>query len=167
MDQKRISIIAALGAKNRALGKDNELLWHIPDDLKRFKTLTDGHPVIMGRKTWESLPLRARPLPNRTNIVITRQPAYDAPAAVVVDSLEIAFEKARESVGAEEIFVMGGGEIYREALPHTDRLYLTLIDEEKDGDVFFPKFENEFKNKIEEELRGWENLKYSWVTFEK
>src|SRR3989344_734446 len=118
-----IAIIAALGEQTRALGKNNELLWHIPDDLKRFKELTLGHPVIMGRKTWESLPPKFRPLPGRTNIVVTRQAGYVAEGAVVADSLETARVGATRAPGADEMFVIGGGELYREALPFADRLY--------------------------------------------
>jgi dihydrofolate reductase len=115
-----ISLIAAIGAGNRALGKDGQLLWQIPDDLKRFKAITSGHPVIMGRKTWESLPEKFRPLPGRLNIVVTRQEGYEATGAEVCASLETALAMAQGTHAAEggmEVFVIGGGELYKEALP--------------------------------------------------
>ncbi len=161
-----ISIIAAIGAVNRALGKDGDLLWRIPEDLKRFKELTDGHPVIMGRKTWESLPERFRPLPNRMNIVVTRTSNYEAPGAVVVSTIEDALAKAKEA--DEDIFVIGGGEIYTAALPFTDRLYLTLISEEKPGDSFFPEYESVFTKVISEEKHvSADGVRYSWTDLER
>lgn len=162
----RIAIIAALG-KNRELGAGNGLLWHIPEDLRRFKELTNGHPVVMGRKTWESLPEKYRPLANRTNIVITRRDDYEASGAVVVSSLAAALRAAERSLGDEESFVMGGGELYREALPFADRLYLTLIEGEKEADTFFPEYEKEFPRVVSEEPREWEGLRYRWVTRER
>ncbi len=159
----RISIIVAVG-KNRAIGKKNTLLWRISDDLKRFKTLTMGHPIIMGRKTFESI---GRALPGRTNIVITRNTTWSAPDCVAVHSLSEAFEFARTK-DSEEIFVIGGGEIYKEALRHADRLYLTLIDDATDGDVHFPDY-SDFTKVISEEKRFDEKTKlnYSWITLEK
>ncbi|MDO8593858.1 MAG: dihydrofolate reductase [bacterium] len=142
--QNNITIIAAIG-KNRELGKSGQLLWHLPDDMKRFKELTMGHPVIMGRKTWESLPEKYRPLPNRTNIVVTRQADYKAKSATIADSLESARAAAARAEGANEIFIIGGGELYREALPIADRLYLTLVDDTPLADTFFPEYEKEFK----------------------
>lgn len=153
-----VSIIAAIG-KNRVLGKGNELLWRIPDDLKRFKELTTGHAIIMGSKTYESI---GKPLPNRTNIILTRNYNYDAPGAVIVNSMEEALEAAGEG----EVFVIGGGQIYSLALPFTDKLYLTLIDDEKEGDAFFPDY-SEFDKKTFIEHRMFEGIKYSWVNFEK
>lgn len=162
----RISIIAALG-KNRVLGSGGQLLWRIPDDLKRFKALTTGHSVIMGRKTWESLPEKSRPLPNRTNIVVTSQDEYQAPGAHVATSLEDALQKAREDSGNEEIFVIGGGQLYAEALPHVDRLYLTLIDDVKEGDTFFPPYEQAFTKKLAEESGESNGLSYRFVILER
>lgn len=141
----RIAIIAALGAKTLALGKGEKLLWHLPDDMKRFKELTLGHPVIMGRKTWESLPERFRPLPSRTNIVVTRQGDYEATGATVAGSLEEAQTIAMSAPGADEVFVIGGGELYTLALPFADRLYLTLVEADADADTFFPPYEQDFK----------------------
>jgi dihydrofolate reductase len=163
-----VSIIAAIG-QGRALGKNNELLWRIPDDLKRFKALTTGHPLIMGRKTFESL---GKPLPNRTNIVIMyatedwrNNPRYDFENVVVAHSLEEAIEKAKTL--DEEIFIGGGAMIYTQALPLADRLYLTLIDDKKDADVYFPAYETIFTKKIKEENREFNGLKYQWVDLER
>ncbi len=159
----KISLIAAIGAGNRALGKDGQLLWQIPDDLRRFKMLTSGHPVIMGRKTWESLPEKFRPLPGRMNVVITRQKEYAAAGAHVLSSLEEALATARTAEGAEEIFIIGGGQLYTEALSQADILYLTLIGEEKEGDVFFPPYENRFTKILHKEERVFGHLHYTWV----
>ncbi len=165
-DKPRVSIVAAIG-KNRELGHGNELLWHIPDDLKRFKALTLGHPVILGRKTFESIVASlGKPLPGRTNIVITRDEDYTYPEAVVVHSLEEALQKARE-LDQEEIFIGGGANVWGQSLPFVDKLYLTLIDDSKNGDTFFPSYENIFTKKISEEAREWNGLKYTWVDWEK
>lgn len=136
-----ISIIAAIG-KNRELGKDKKLLWHIPEDMKRFKELTHGHAVIMGRKTFESI---GRPLPNRLNFIISRDPNYTPNGvAIVCSSLEDALEKAKERE-VNEIFIIGGGQIYKEALVVSDKLYLTVVDASfPDADTYFPEY-NEFK----------------------
>ena len=129
-----LAIIAAV-ARNGAIGAGNRLLWHIPGDLKRFKALTTGHAVIMGRKTWESLPEKFRPLPQRRNLVITRDPAYAAPGALVVPSLDAALAACAPN---ETAFVIGGAEIYALALPRADRLELTEVDRDYVGDVYFP-----------------------------
>ena len=130
-----ISLIAAL-ASNRAIGKDNALLWHLPEDMRHFRETTRGKPVIMGRKTWESLPESFRPLPGRHNIVVSRDPAYQASGATLVRSFEDAVQQAADE---EEVFVIGGGELYSQALPLASRLYLTEIAQSFDGDVFFPE----------------------------
>ncbi len=130
-----ISLIAAL-ASNRAIGKDNALLWHLPEDMRHFRETTRGKPVIMGRKTWESLPASFRPLPGRHNIVVSRDPAYPASGATLAGSFEDAVRQAGDAM---EVFVIGGAALYREALPIADRLYLTEIDQRFDGDVFFPE----------------------------
>lgn len=168
-EKPRVSIVVALGRDgqhNHVIGKGNELLWHIPDDLRRFKALTLGHPVVMGRKTFESLPEKARPLPGRANLVVTRDPAWRHEGVVVCNSLEAALEKARE-LDHEEIFIGGGTQIYEQALPHVDRLYLTLIDDEKEGDAYFPVYENEFTKVISDETREVGGLRYRWLTLEK
>ncbi|GAB3916489.1 dihydrofolate reductase [Larkinella terrae] len=131
-----ISLIAAV-AENGVIGQDNELVWHLPDDFKYFKQTTSGHPVLMGRKTFESL---GKPLPNRLNVVITRNPAFHPEGAVIVDSLEKAMEEARKT-GIAEAFVIGGAEIYRQAIASADRLYLTEVKASYEGDAKFPDFD--------------------------
>ncbi|MGD0328795.1 MAG: dihydrofolate reductase [Minisyncoccia bacterium] len=145
-EKSRIFLIAAIESRNRALGKDGKLLWHIPDDMRRFKVLTMGRPVIMGRKTWESLPEKFRPLPRRTNIVVTRQVGYEAQDAIVANSFEEARAAAARAKGADEIFIIGGGELYASALPYANRLYLTLVDDATTvADTFFPPYEHDFR----------------------
>ena len=130
-----IVVIAAV-AMNRVIGKDNRLLWNIPEDMAHFKTLTAGHTVVMGRKTWESLPPRFRPLPGRRNIVISRQADYAAPGAELADSLENALKLAST---AATVFVIGGEQIYAQAMGIADRLEITEVDLEPDGDAWFPE----------------------------
>jgi dihydrofolate reductase len=162
--QPQVAIVAAIGAHDRALGKGNALLWRIPDDLKRLKALTTGHPIIMGRKTFESI---GRPLPDRTNIVITRDQNYRAEGCVVAHSLEQALELARR-IDNTEIFILGGAQIYAQALPYTDKLYLTLIDDKKKADAFFPPYETEFTKETTREERATEDgLRYTWVNLER
>ena len=158
-----INIIAALSSKNRALGKNGELIFSIPEDMTRFKKLTDGHPVIMGRKTWESLPEKFRPLPNRTNIVITRDMDYNAVGAYVVTSIEHALTLAKTREGADSIWIIGGGEIYTISLPFADRLYLTLVHDEKDADAFFPDY-TKFTDVLEEDHHHFHLPSYTFVT---
>ncbi len=129
-----LTLIAAV-ARNRVIGRGNELVWRSPEDMARFKATTQGHAVIMGRKTWESLPPRFRPLPGRRNIVVTRQAAYAAPGAEVAGSLPAALALA----GGGDAFVMGGGELYAQALPLADRLLLTEVDLAPEGDTRFPE----------------------------
>jgi dihydrofolate reductase len=164
--EEKISVIAAIG-RDRAIGKDNALLWRIPDDLKRFKQLTDGHPVIMGRKTWESLPEKFRPLPGRANIVITRDSEYEAPGAVLAQSFPEALSLARDAEGSEEIFAIGGQWVYECALPFASRLYLTVIDDQKEGDAFFPRYEEEFTKEVAREEREHEGLHYALLDLER
>jgi dihydrofolate reductase len=130
-----IVIIVAV-ARNRVIGKDNTLIWHIPEDMAHFKALTAGQTVIMGRKTWESLPPRFRPLPGRRNIVISRQADYAAVGAELADSLEGALKLAAD---AATVFIIGGEQIYRQALPLADRLEITEVDLEPEGDAWFPE----------------------------
>ena len=130
-----IIIIAAV-AKNRVIGKDNTLIWNIPEDMAHFKTLTAGQTVVMGRKTWESLPPRFRPLPGRRNIVISRQADYAAPGAEVTDALDQALKLAST---AESIFIIGGEQIYTQAMAVADRLEITEVDLEPEGDAWFPE----------------------------
>ncbi len=128
-----ISIIVAV-AENLAIGRDNQLLWHIPDDLKRFKRLTSGHTVVMGRNTWLSLP--KRPLPNRTNVVITDNPGECFEGCIMVNSIEAALAHCPEN---EECFIMGGASIYRQFMPLADKLYITRVNKAFEGDTFFPE----------------------------
>ena len=129
-----ISIIVAV-ARNGVIGDRNRLIWHISEDLRRFKAITTGHPVIMGRKTFESL---GRPLPNRINVVVTRQTGYRAEGCVVAGSLEDAIRRFDPS---EEIFVIGGAQIYAQALPLADRFYLTRVFRAYEGDTHFPEWD--------------------------
>ncbi|MBA0884619.1 dihydrofolate reductase [Flavobacterium undicola] len=131
-----ITMIAA-AAQNKALGKDNQLIWHLPNDFKRFKSLTTGHHIIMGRKTFESFP---KPLPNRTHIIITRQSNYQAEGCIVVDSIEKAIEKCPKG---EDSFIIGGGEIYQLAMPFSDKIELTVVHHNFEADAFFPEIKLE------------------------
>jgi dihydrofolate reductase len=129
-----VTMIAAAG-ENNELGKDQDLVWHLPDDFRRFKALTTGHHIIMGRKTFETFP---KLLPNRTHIVITRQKDYQKDGAIVVNSLEKALEIASDD---PQPFVIGGGEIYKMALPSADKIELTRVHGTFEADAFFPKFD--------------------------
>ena len=157
----RISAIAAL-SRNRVIGKNNQLPWDLPEDLAYFKRMTLGKPIISGRKNFEAM---GRVLPKRLNIIVTRQAGYSVPGAVVVATLELALQTARAEAlrtGVDEIFIIGGGEIYSMALPVTDRLYLTWIDREVEGDVFFPLVpEGQFQevSRQEHQENGWN---YAW-----
>jgi dihydrofolate reductase len=126
----RLAIVAAL-SRNGVIGRDNRLPWHLPDDLRHFKRLTLGRPIVMGRRTFESLPGL---LPDRTHVVVTRDRAFAAPGARVVHS----FEEAIAAAGGDEVLVVGGAELYAQALPHAQRLYLTLVEAEMSGDAHFP-----------------------------
>jgi dihydrofolate reductase len=151
MTKARLSAIAAISRTTRALGYRNKLLWHIPEDMKRFKELTRNHPVIMGRKTFESIvSYLGTPLPDRTNIVITRQHEYSHPGVITAKTIDDALENARV-FDFEEIFVGGGAEIYRHTLPRIDRLYLTLVDDEPEADTFFPEYHTHFPRVISRE----------------
>ena len=153
-----ISIIAAL-QKDRGLGMNNSLLWRIPDDLKRFKKLTTGHSIIMGKKTFDSI---GKPLPDRKNIVLTRDENLKLDGAFVAHTLKKAIELADEG----EIYVIGGAQIYELALPFADKLHLTLVDGKKEADVFFPDF-SQFTKKTLIEKREHEGISYSFVDFER
>lgn len=159
--------------RNRELGRKGKLLWHIPDDLKRFKQLTLGRPIIMGRKTFESIVgYLGKPLPGRTSIVVTRNPKMieivsQSSDVLAASSLEEAIEKARQ-FDSEEIHIGGGAEIYKQALPMIDKLYLTHIDAEApDADTFFPEYEKEFTRETFRENREWNGTKYTWIDFER
>ena len=143
---KNISLIVAV-TKNMVIGKDNKLIWHLSDDLKHFKELTKGHCVIMGRKTFESMP---KALPNRTNIVITRKHDYVARDAIVVHSIHEALEKAKED---KQPFIVGGGEIYSQSILISDRIELTRVHTEIEGDAFFPEIDPKIWKEISREER--------------
>ena len=166
MSNTRVSMIVAIG-RNRAIGKENKLLWSIPEDLKRFRNLTRGHPVVMGRKTFDSiLSYVGKPLPDRPNVVITRDSNWRHEGVVTAASVEDGIEKAK-ALDPLEVFVIGGAQIYEQALPYTDRLYLTLIDDEQGADTFFPPYEHIFVKRISQEDKEYEGLAYSWVDLEK
>ena len=154
-----ISIIAAI-AENNAIGKNNQLLWHLPTDLKYFKNKTSGHTVIMGRKTFDSV---GKPLPNRRNIVITRQ-ALTIPGSEVVKSLEDALALCKDE---NEVFIVGGAEIYRQAMDVTDILYLTIVHKTFDADAYFPEIEPEKWREITREPHQTDdknNLAFTFLT---
>jgi dihydrofolate reductase len=169
-----IAIVAAIG-KNRELGMKDKLLWHIPEDMKRFRELTVGHPIIMGRKTFESiLGYSGKPLPKRTNIVVTRDATYEKSLAersieevLIAGSLEDAIEIAKKAPGSDEIHIGGGAQLYKEALPQVDRLYLTLIDDAKEADTFFPEYEQFFTHKTLDEEHESNGLRYRCVNLER
>jgi dihydrofolate reductase len=136
----KLTMIWAM-SRNRTIGRNNALPWHLPEDMKYFKRVTMGKPIIMGRKTWESI---GRPLPGRSNIVITRDPSYTAEGVKIVRTLEEAISLAQSIAlidGAEEAVVIGGAQIYALALPLADRLYMTQVHAEVEGDAFFPQFD--------------------------
>ena len=164
--------LSMMGAKatNNVIGRNNKLPWYLPNDLKYFKQVTFGKPVIMGRKTWESL---KGPLPGRTNIVITRQPAYQAEGAKVVATVDDAITMAENVAfieGQEEAVIMGGAEIYALALAQTQRLYLTEVHAEVDGDTFFPEYDKGEWEEIAREdfpAEGPNPYDYSFVVYER
>lgn len=158
-----ISIIVALDEK-RGIGKNNDLLFRIPQDFTRMKTLTSGHPLVMGRKTFESI---GRPLPQRTNIVITRDKTYQKEGIICIHSLEEGIEVAKKSPGNEEIFIFGGGKVFEEALEKNlvNRLYLTLVKGDFGADTFFPDY-SQFTKEIEREDHEDGEYRYSFVTLE-
>ncbi|MDP6571802.1 MAG: dihydrofolate reductase [Patescibacteria group bacterium] len=161
MKKPIISAIAAVG-KNRELGKSGKIPWYIPGELKHFKEITMGHPVIMGRKTHESI---GRALPGRTNIVITRNPDYKAEGCVVVSLIEDAITEAKKHE-KEEVFIIGGGEIYKLAWPYIDRLYLTIINKSFEADTFFPEY-SEFDKVISRKDTKSDNYNISFLELEK
>lgn len=137
MTSLRLSIIVAMG-KNRVIGQNNKLPWHLPADLKYFKCLTMGHPIVMGRKTYESI---GRPLPGRANIIITRQTSFEATGATVVNSIEDALRVCEEiSTMNSETFIIGGEKLYQQTLKLCQRMYVTEIQKDFEGDTYFPEF---------------------------
>jgi len=159
-----LSIIAAIG-KNNELGKDNALLWNLPADMKHFRETTTGHPMIMGRKTFESI---GRPLPNRENIVITSDTTYTREGIIVVHSLEDAIERYKRS--DQEVFVIGGGRVYEDALHYADKLYMTHVDAALPADTFFPDIQKNMWKEISREAHTPDEknpFPYAFVTYEK
>ncbi len=158
-----INIIVA-ASKNNIIGKDNDLIWHLSADLKRFKRLTTGHTIIMGRKTFESI---GRPLPNRTSVIITTQTDYKAEGCIVVHSLEEALQFAQKE---EEVFIIGGGSIYKQAMPLADKIFFTLIHDTFEGDTFFPAIDQQQWTVVQQEDHQPDEKNkyvYSFIDYEK
>ena len=158
-----ITIIAAI-ANNNALGKNNDLIWHLPADLKRFKKITSGHHIIMGRNTYESI---GKPLPNRTTVIITRNKNYNAEGCVVVNSIEEAINVAKND---EHIFIIGGAQIYKQAIDVADGLDITEVHENFDADVFFPEIDLTIWEETEREFFNSDEknqFNYSFVSYKK
>lgn len=153
-----ITIIAAIG-KNNALGKDNDLIWHLPADLKRFKKITSGHHILMGRNTFESI---GKPLPNRTSVIITKNKQYVKEGCLVVNSIEEAIELSKEE---PNVFIIGGAQIYKQALENNlvDKLDICLVHHEFEADVFFPEInKNVWKEESREDFKADEKNKYAY-----
>ena len=158
-----ITLIAA-AAENNALGKDNQLVWHLPDDFKRFKQITSGHYIIMGRKTFESFP---KPLPNRTHVIITRQKEYAYEGCLVVNSIEDALKACPQD---DDVFVIGGAEIYNQSIDFADKIELTKVHANFDADAFFPEINPKRWNLVFEEKHFKDekhNFDYTFQTFVK
>jgi dihydrofolate reductase len=165
MAAPRITVVAAV-ARNGVIGKDNRLVWHLPEDMKHFRRLTMGAPVIMGRKTWDSLPERFRPLPGRRNIVLSRQPGWQAAGAEVAPSLAAALAAAAD---APQVFVIGGGQAYAEAMAIADQLVITEIDHDFVGDTYFPPRPATFAETTRETHRAAapNTFEFSFVTYQR
>jgi dihydrofolate reductase len=165
MNRTPLVVVAAMAKNTRVIGKDNQLLWHVPADLKRFKSLTLGHPIIMGRKTFDSiLSILGKPLPGRTNIVLTRDDSYHHEGMRVAHSLEEAI-KIAEAEHPQEIHIGGGADLYRQTLPLVSRLHVTWFFDDQDGDAFFPDFEQEFVVTKENPVQEHEGLQFQWVDY--
>ena len=159
----RVSLIVAV-SENGVIGKDNDLIWHLPKDMKFFKETTQGHHVIMGRKNFESIPHKFRPLPNRTNIIVTRQSDYVAKNCIVANSIEESLKIAQAN-GDVEPFIIGGGQIYKLALENNliDRIYLTRIHHSFEGDTFFPNLSEDWKTIEREDCVADEKNRYNYT----
>ena len=160
-----ITIIAAI-ANNNALGKDNDLIWHLPADLKRFKKITSGHHILMGRNTYESI---GKPLPNRTTVIITRNPEYKAKGCIVVDSIEKAIEVAKDDA---QVFIIGGAQIYSQTIASNlvDQLDITKVHHEFEADVYFPEIDSEIWSQISREDFDADEkniYNYSFISYKK
>lgn len=168
--EPRISIIAAIAKKDRAIGLNNQLLWNIPADLAHFKKITSGHPVIMGQKTYESI---GRPLPGRLNIVLTKDESLKIDGCQIVFSIEESIElanteetRASRQAQSKEIFFIGGGQIYQQAIKFADRLYLTLVEGKYQADTYFPDY-SEFNKEISREKSNDNGYKFEYIILEK
>ena len=165
----KVSLIVA-ASENRVIGKDNDLIWSLPKDTRFFKETTLGHHVIMGRKNFESIPHKYSPLPNRTNVIITRNTDYIAEGCIIVNSVEAALQIAKKN-GDKEPFIIGGGQIYKLALEANlvDKIYLTTVYHYFDGDTFFPELDNSWEQVSREDHQVDEkhDYPYSFLTFEK
>ena len=158
-----VSIIVAV-AENNVIGRNNDLIWNLPADMKFFKDTTNGHHVLMGRKNYESIPEKYRPLPNRTNIVVTRQNFENTEGLCYVKSIEEGIEIGRNNE-EEEFFIIGGGEIYRQSMALADKLYLTRIHESFEGDTFFPEIDDSVWKKDSEVFRARDEKNPHDMTF--
>lgn len=157
----QLSTIVAI-ANNRVIGINNTLPWHLPEDLKRFKALTMGHHIIMGRKTYESL---GRLLPGRTTVIVTRNPDYKVEGALIAKSLQSALALCK---GDDEAFLIGGAELYQDGLKHSEKLYITEIDLDVAGDAHFPDFDSQHWQEIAREAHVSEKgLKFNYVTYQR
>ncbi len=167
MNSQRLSILVAM-AKNRVIGQHNKLPWHLPTDLKHFKSLTMDHAIIMGRKTYESI---GKPLPGRINIIITHQQNFEAPGAIVVNSIENSFKVSQEMRGTtKECFVIGGEQLFRQTLNECQRMYITEIQRDFEGDTVFPEFDySDWKEieRIKHFSEGDNNLEYHFVVLDR
>ena len=164
-----VSLIVAVST-NGVIGKNNDLVWHLPNDMMFFKETTMGHHVIMGRRNFESIPHKYRPLPNRTNIVITKQVDYKAEGCVIVNSIGAALEIAKNNA-ENESFIIGGGQIYKLALEENiiDKIYLTQVHHSFEGDTFFPKLSSDWKeiNKVKNKADERHSYDYDFITLKK
>lgn len=161
MSGQVLSIIVAM-ARNRVIGVDNKLPWHIPGDLKYFKGLTMGHHIIMGRKTYESI---GRPLPGRTTVIVSRDPGYAQDGCLIAHSLDEAIQLAE---GDDQVFFVGGGSLYEQALPRVGRLYITEIQADYDGDAHFPEFDRAIWREVSRDRRRSEDgLEFDYVVYER
>lgn len=162
-----VVIVVAMSHKKRAIGNKNQLLWHIPADLKRFKALTLGHPIIMGKNTFLSIvEILGKPLPNRTNIVLTRDQNYSYEGVKIAHTLVEAVELAKEE-SPTEIHIGGGAELYRQSLMLASKLYVTLVHDEPEADTFFPEYEDEFEAILKHPPAEHEGLVYQWIDYER
>lgn len=158
----RLSLISAIAKNDRAIGKNNALLWHIPEDFRHFKTITTGHTVVMGENTFRSI---GKPLPNRTNIILSLTPDFAPEGCLVVKSIEEALEMAKKCE-TEEIFIIGGASIYKQFIGLADRLYLTLVEGVYEADTYFPEYDA-FTKVVSEESFDNGTYRFSFVTLER